>query len=33
MGNASENLKKEANYITKSIDEDGFAFAVEKYCF
>lgn len=32
MGNASEKLKQEANFITKSIEEDGFAFAVQKYC-
>ena len=32
MGNASEKLKQEANFITKSIEEDGFAFAVKKYC-
>lgn len=32
MGNASDKLKQEANFITKSIDEDGFVFAVQKYC-
>ena len=31
MGNASEELKKQATYVTGSNEEDGFANAVEKY--
>ena len=33
MGNASENLKKCANYITDTIDNNGFVKAIEKFCF
>lgn len=32
MGNATEELKNEANYITDSVFEDGFVSAMEKYC-
>ena len=32
MGNASEKLKANADFITKSIDEDGFVYAINKYC-
>ena len=31
MGNATENLKKYADYITDTVDNDGFVKAVEKY--
>lgn len=31
MGNGSEEAKKSANYVTKSIFEDGLALAMEKY--
>ena len=31
MGNASEEIKKEANYITDTNDEDGVAKAIEKF--
>jgi len=33
MGNASEELKKYACFITDTVEDDGFARAVEKYCF
>lgn len=33
MGNATEELKKEANYITESVYSDGFVKAIEKFCF
>lgn len=33
MGNASDELKKYACYITDTVENDGFAKAVEKYCF
>lgn len=33
MGNASEELKKYACYITDSVENDGFAKAVNKFCF
>lgn len=32
MGNATEALKKEADYITDSVFEDGFVHAMEKFC-
>ena len=32
MGNASDNLKACADYITDTIDNDGFVKAVEKFC-
>jgi Cof subfamily protein (haloacid dehalogenase superfamily) len=32
MGNADEKLKNEADFITKSIDEDGVSFAISVYC-
>lgn len=32
MGNGTENLKASADFITKHIDEDGFSYAMEKYC-
>ena len=32
MGNASEELKKYACHITDTVENDGFAKAVEKYC-
>ena len=32
MGNATEELKKEADYITDSVFEDGFVKAMEKFC-
>lgn len=32
MGNADDKLKKEADFITKNIDEDGVAFAISTYC-
>jgi len=32
MGNASEKLKENADFITKSIDDDGFVYAINKYC-
>ena len=31
MGNASDEVKKHARFVTGSNDEDGFADAVEKY--
>lgn len=33
MGNATEELKAEADYITASVYEDGFVKAMEKFCF
>ena len=33
MGNATEELKKTADYITESVYEDGFVKAMEKFCF
>lgn len=33
MGNASEELKKYACYVTETVDNDGFARAVEKFVF
>lgn len=33
MSNGEEILKKEADYITKSNDEEGVAYAIEKFCF
>ena len=32
MGNATEELKSEADYITESVFEDGFVKAMEKFC-
>ena len=32
MGNATEELKKEADYITDSVYNDGFIKAMEKFC-
>ena len=32
MGNGTPNLKKAADFITKSLNEDGFSYAMEKYC-
>jgi len=31
MGNASDEVKKQATYVTDSNEDDGFAKAVEKY--
>ena len=31
MGNACESLKKEADFVTKTVDNDGFAFAIQNY--
>lgn len=31
MGNATENLKKVSNYITKTVDEDGVVHAINKF--
>ena len=33
MGNATEELKAEADYITASVFDDGFVRAMEKFCF
>lgn len=33
MGNAEPEIKETADYITKSNDEDGVAYAIEKYAF
>ena len=33
MGNATDELKAEADYITDSVYEDGFVRAMEKFCF
>lgn len=32
MGNATEELKKQADYITDTVYNDGFVKAIEKYC-
>ena len=32
MGNGTEKLKEAADYITKSVDDDGFCYAIERYC-
>ena len=32
MGNGTEKLKTSADFITKSIADDGFSYAMEKYC-
>ena len=32
MGNAQEPVKKAANYITLSNEEDGVAEAIDKFC-
>ena len=32
MGNATEDLKAEADYITETVYEDGFVRAMEKFC-
>ena len=32
MGNAQEPVKKAANYITLSNEEDGVAEAIKKFC-
>lgn len=32
MGNATEELKKYADFVTDSIDNDGFVKAIKKYC-
>ena len=32
MGNATEDLKSIADYITDSVYEDGFVKAMEKFC-
>ena len=31
MGNATEDLKKIADYVTETVDNDGVVYAVEKY--
>ena len=31
MGNAVESLKREADFVTKSNEEDGVAFAIYKF--
>jgi Cof subfamily protein (haloacid dehalogenase superfamily) len=31
MGNAIKNVKDHADYVTKSVDEDGVAYAIEKF--
>ena len=31
MGNASDDVKKEADFVTDSVDNDGFAKAMLKY--
>ena len=31
MGNASDEVKKRARFVTASNEEDGFALAIEKY--
>ena len=33
MGNATEELKQIATYVTKSVYEDGFVNAIEQFCF
>ena len=32
MGNGTEKLKASADFITKHIDDDGFYYAMEKFC-
>ena len=32
MGNGTENLKSVADFVTKSVDEDGFCYAIERFC-
>ena len=32
MGNATDELKSIADYITDTVENDGFVKAVEKYC-
>ena len=32
MGNGTGKLKEAADFITKHIDDDGFSYAMEKYC-
>ena len=32
MGNGTPKLKEAADFITKSVDENGFCFAMEKFC-
>ena len=32
MGNSTPKLKETSDFITKSVDEDGFSFAMEKFC-
>ncbi len=32
MGNGTPAIKKSADFITKSIDEEGFSYAMEKFC-
>ena len=32
MGNGTPKLKEAADFITKPIDEDGFSYAMEKFC-
>ena len=32
MGNATEELKAEADYVTDTVFEDGFVSAMEKFC-
>jgi hydroxymethylpyrimidine pyrophosphatase-like HAD family hydrolase len=33
MGNAREEVKNKADFITKSNEEDGVAYVFEKFCF
>ncbi|MGL5780778.1 HAD hydrolase family protein [Cetobacterium sp.] len=33
MGNSVQEVKEISQYITKSNDEDGFAYAINKYIF
>ena len=33
MGNATEELKKEADFITESVYDNGFIKAMERFCF
>ena len=32
MGNGTENLKSSADFITKHIDDNGFSYAMERFC-
>ena len=32
MGNATDELKKCADYVTKSVFDDGFVYAINKFC-